>query len=79
MKTPLVFSPVHVRVLLPLLLMVSVVVVFAPTCTSPNAILPDSAMMRVAADVVATDEVVNYIDGLPDGLFDLPAGTPAAP
>ena len=31
------------------------------------------------ADVVATDEVVNYIDGLPDGLFDLPAGTPAAP
>jgi len=31
------------------------------------------------ADVVATDEVVNYIDGLPDGLFDLPAGAPAAP
>jgi nicotinamidase-related amidase len=26
------------------------------------------------ADVIATDEVLGYIDGLPDGLFDLPAG-----
>lgn len=26
------------------------------------------------ADVIASDEVITYIDGLPDGLFDLPAG-----
>lgn len=31
------------------------------------------------ADVVATDEVVDHINGLPDGLFDLPAGRPAGP
>jgi maleamate amidohydrolase len=30
------------------------------------------------ADVVASDEVVAYIGGLPDGLFDLPKGDPAA-
>jgi nicotinamidase-related amidase len=30
------------------------------------------------ADVVASDEVVGYIAGLPDGLFDLPQGDPAA-
>lgn len=26
------------------------------------------------ADVIASDEVITYIDGLPDGLFDLPTG-----
>ena len=47
-KTPFpVLSPLHVSVLFPLLLRVSVVVVLVPTSTSPNAILPDSPRMRV--------------------------------
>ena len=46
-----VLSPLHVRVLLPLLLMVSVVVALVPTCTSPNAIVPDSPMTRVDVGV----------------------------
>ena len=51
-KTPSpVLSPLHVRVLLPLLLIVSVVVVFAPTCTSPNARVPDSSITRVGVGV----------------------------
>ena len=48
-KTPFpVLSPLHVRRLFPLLLRVSVVVVLVPTVTFPNAIVPDSPMMRVA-------------------------------
>ncbi len=30
------------------------------------------------ADVVASDEVIDYIKGLPNGLFELPKGDPAA-
>jgi hypothetical protein len=30
------------------------------------------------ADVVASPEVIEYINGLPDGLFDLPKGDPNA-
>ncbi|WP_187968463.1 isochorismatase family protein [Aquibium microcysteis] len=30
------------------------------------------------ADVVSSPETISYINGLPDGLFDLPAGDPAA-
>ena len=52
-KTPFpVLSPLHVRVLLPLLLMVSVVVALVSSSTSPNAILPDSPRMRVSAATV---------------------------
>ena len=29
------------------------------------------------ADVISTDNVIEYIDGLEDGLFDLPSGTAA--
>ena len=51
-KTPFpVLSPLHVSVLLPLLLRVSVVVALVPTCTSPNARVPDSPRMRVGAAV----------------------------
>ena len=58
-KTPSpVLSPLHVRVLLPLLLRVSVVVALVPTCTSPNAIVPDSPRMRVAAMPVPESVVV---------------------
>ena len=60
-KTPSpVLSPLHVRVLLPLLLMVSVVVALVPTCASPNAIVPDSPMMRVVVTgaVVPVPETV---------------------
>ena len=32
-------------------------------------------MQAKYADVVGTDEVIEYIDGLPDDLFDLPRGT----
>ena len=31
------------------------------------------------ADVVKTAEVLSFFAGLPDGLFDLPAGTTMAP
>ena len=30
------------------------------------------------ADVISTGEVINYIEGLPDGLFELPSGKPVA-
>jgi len=29
------------------------------------------------ADVISTAEVISYVETLPDGLFELPAGTPA--
>jgi maleamate amidohydrolase len=31
------------------------------------------------ADVVKTAEVLAFLDGLPDGMFDLPKGAPVAP
>ena len=55
----------HVNVLFPLLLMVSVAVALVPTCTSPNAssasspvVLPDSEMMRVGVGAVGEQELV---------------------
>ena len=60
-KTPLpVLSPLHVRRLLPLLLIVSVPDALVPSCTSPNARFPDSPMMRVAVTgaVVPVPETV---------------------
>ena len=42
-----VLSPLHLNLLSPVLLMVSVLDVLAPTSTSPNARLPDSPRMRV--------------------------------
>ena len=43
----MVVIAVHVSVLFPVLLIVSVLVAVSPTVTSPNAISLDSAMMRV--------------------------------
>ena len=52
-KTPFpVLSPLHVSGLLPVLLRVSVLVALVPTCTSPNARLPDSPRTRVVVAVV---------------------------
>jgi len=31
------------------------------------------------ADVVKTSEVLDFFDGLPSGMFDLPSGAPAEP
>ena len=48
MKTEFpVVMPLHVNVLLPVLLIVSVLVRVFPTVTLPNFISPDSTMMRV--------------------------------
>ena len=58
-KTPFpVLSPLHVRRLFPLLLRVSVVVALVSSSTSPNAIVPDSPMMRVGAAVPVPESVV---------------------